>query len=164
VRFFLLSITLLFCGCANVVQSTNRLDASLSEALGMYSAPYLSGSPRPSGCTTEKCKTLDQFEEIAYQKARNKEITYVRLVNAFYEARQMVYPNTNDGQFLYEIQAFQRALAEQLDAQRITEAQWAYLIEKKVGELNERSRTGRSTCNTTNIGTIYVPNYQTICR
>lgn len=161
---FVLVISLLLAACGNLNQTTNNINRSASQLLGTYSAPMLAGSPRPSGCPDEKCRTLDEIERIGYEKARRKEITWTRLVDTFYEARRRLYPNSSDGPDVYEYQAFQRALAEQLDAGRMTESQWAYFVERKSGELRDRQRTGTTTCNTTNIGTATFPNYQTICR
>jgi len=163
-RFSSLLLILMLSGCGNLNQVNNDLNSSLGQMLGTYSAPVLAGSPRPSGCSDKKCRGLDELEKFGYEKARRKEITWVRLVDWFYEGRRMIYPETNDNNGVYEYQAFQRALAEQVDAGRVTESQWSYLVEKKLGELSERQRTGSTTCNTTNTGTSMSPNYQTVCR
>ena len=157
-------LILLLGGCGNLNQVNNDLNSSLGQMLGTYSAPLLAGSPRPSGCSDEKCRSLDELERLGYEKARRREISWVRLVDAFYEGRRMLYPDSNDSGAVYEYQAFQRALAEQVDAGRVTESQWSYLVERKAGEVRERQRTGTTTCNTTNVGTSMFPNYQTVCR
>jgi hypothetical protein len=163
-RIVALLLTLLLAACGNLNQATNDLNTSFNQLLGTYSAPLLAGSPRPSGCSDQKCRALDEPERVGYEKARRKEITWTRLVDAFYEGRRRLYPDSNDSSAVYEYQAFQRALAEQLDAGRMTESQWSYLVERKSSEIRERQRTGRTTCNTTNIGTTTFPNYQTVCR
>lgn len=163
-RLFTLVLALLLAGCGNLNHSANDLNSSFNQLLGTYSAPMLAGAPRPSGCSDQKCRALDELERIGYDKARRKEITWTRLVDAFYEGRRRLYPNSNDDSSVYEYQSFQRALAEQLDAGRMTESQWAYLVDRKFSEIQERQRTGRTTCNTTNIGSATFPNYQTVCR
>lgn len=163
-RFLVLLLPLLLAACVNLNQATSDLNTSFDQMLGTYSAPLLAGSPRPSGCSDQRCRALDELERMGYEKVRRKEITWTRLVDAFYEGRRRLYPNSSDGSAVYEYQAFQRALAEQLDAGRMTESQWAYLVERKSAEIRERQRTGTTICNTTNIGTTNFPNYQTICR
>lgn len=157
-------LSLLLAGCGNLNELNNDINSSLGELMGTYSAPLLAGSPRPSGCSDQRCRTLDEVERIGYDRARRKDITWTRLVDGFYEGRRRLYPDSNDGGAVHEYQAFQRALAEQIDAGRMTEAQWSYLVERKSAEIHERQRTGRTTCNTTNVGTTIFPNYQTICR
>jgi len=159
-----LLLILLLVGCGNLNKLNNDINTSLGEMLGTSSAFVLAGSPRTSNCSDARCRALEDLEQEGYEKARSGQITWVRLVDAFYEARRTVYPNSNDSQAVYELQAFQRALAEQLDARRVTESQWSYLVEKKISELQERQRTGTTTCNTTNVGTSMSPNYRTVCR
>ena len=149
-----IALALILVGCGSVNQVNNDINSSLSQLMGTYSAPLLAGSPRPSGCSDQKCRSLDELERIGYERARRKQITWTRLVDGFYEGRRQLYPDSNDGSEIYEYQAFQSALAEQMDAGRISEAQWSYLVERKNSELRERQRTGRTTCNTTNIGTV----------
>lgn len=163
-RILSLLLCMALAACGNLNQAANNLDTSVAQLMGTYSAPLLAGSPRPSGCSDQRCRALDDLERLGYEKARTREITWVRLVDNFYEGRRQLYPSSSDGGVVYEYQAFQRALAEQLDAGRMTEAQWSYLVERKAGELSERQRTGRTTCNTTNVGSATFPNYQTICR
>ena len=160
----LIAATAALAGCAGMNKSYSAINTSLNQAMGTYIAPTLAGSPRSSGCTDERCRSLDEFERVAYEKARKKEIRWVHLVDAFYEARRRLYPNSADDSLVYEYQSFQRALAEQVDAGRVTESQWAYLVDRKFNELSERRRTGYTQCNTTNIGSQQFPNYQTICR
>ena len=163
-RLIALILSLLLVACGNLNQATNDLNTSFTQLLGTYSAPLLAGFPHPSGCSDQKCRALDELEQLGYAKARRKEISWRRFVDAFYEGRARLYPDSSDGSAVYEYQAFQRALAEQLDAGRMTESQWAYLVERKSAELRERQRTGATTCNTTNTGTSVFPNYQTVCR
>ena len=163
-RIITLLLALLLTGCTSLNELINEVDSTLGQAIGTYSAPLLAGSPRSSGCSDEKCRILDAAEQRGYAKARSKEITWTRFVNGFYEGRLRLYPDTKDDGAVYEYQAFQRALAEQMDAGRMSEAQWSYLVERKYSEIRERQRVGTTTCNTKNIGTPIFPNYQTVCR
>lgn len=152
-------------GCGGLGDLAANYQAGAAMLTGQYTAPLLAGSPRATrGCGDDRCRALDELESVGYQRARARQISWVRFVDVFYEGRRRVYPDSNDGAFVYEYQSFQRALAEQMDAGRITEAQWSYLVERKLGELRERERSGQSVCNTTNVGTSFAPNYQTVCR
>lgn len=128
-------------GCGNMYQLNNDLNNSLSQMMGTYSAPTLASHPTPSGCaeSDNRCRQLDQLEERGYSMARNKKITWTRLVNAFYEGRAKLYPDSNDSAYTREFISFQRVLAEQMDAGKITETQWTYLIDKKFAEMQTRN-------------------------
>jgi hypothetical protein len=151
-------------GCGSVYQMNNDLNDSLGQLMGTYSAPTLASSPRPSGCSDSKCRQLDQLEEKGYDLARQKKITWTKLVSAFYEGRAKLYPDTNDSAYTREFISFQRVLAEQMDAGKITETQWAYLVDKKFSETQTRNAGQQTTCNTQNTGTDAFPNYRTVCR
>lgn len=152
VAFFALFLS----GCGSVYQMNNELNQSINQMMGTYSAPLLGGAPRPSGCSDEKCRSLDALEARGYDLARQKKITWTRLVNSFYEGRAKLYPDSNDSSKVHEMISFQRMLAEQMDAGKITESEWAYLVEKKFSGAT-------ITCNTKNVGA-YSTNYQTVCR
>ena len=133
-------------------------------------APTLSGTPtRNSSCDDKRCRALDAVETQGYDLARQKKITWIRFVDAFYKKRAELYPDTDDRLGARELMLYQRALAEQLDAGKITESQWAYAIERKVAERNAASRAGRASvprqtnCTTTNVGTRSFPEYKTTC-
>jgi hypothetical protein len=151
-------------GCGSVYQMNNDLNDSVGQIMGTYSAPILASSPRPSGCSDSKCRQLDQVEVKGYELARQKKITWTKLVSAFYEGRAKLYPDSNDSAGIREFMSFQRMLAEQMDAGKITEAQWAYLVDKKYSEVQSRDAGQTVRCNTQNIGTNAAPNYQTVCR
>ena len=158
------SIALTACG--NIYQLNNDINDSVNQMLGTYSAPTLASRPTPSGCagSDDRCRQLDQLEERGYSMARQKRITWTRLVSAFYEGRSKLYPDTNDSAYTREFISFQRVLAEQVDAGKITEAQWAYLVDKKYAELQTKNSGQQTICNTQNTGTDAFPNYRTICR
>jgi len=139
------------------------------EMAGVYTAPTLAGSPRSSGCSDERCVALDSIEAKGYELARQKKITWVKLVDFFYKKRAEFYPNSDDTSGVYELKSYQRALAEQMDMGRMTESQWAYLVEKKTAEISARnealsnSAPRQTNCTTTNVGSKTYPEYKTIC-
>jgi hypothetical protein len=159
-----LSVSLL-TACGNIYQLDNSINDSVNQLMGLYSAPTLASSPTPSGCENDsRCQQLDELEAKGYELARRKRITWSKLVNAFYEGRSQLYPNSNDSAYTREFISFQRVLAEQMDAGKITEAQWAYLVDKKYAEVQTRNAGQQTTCNTQNTGSNESPNYRTICR
>jgi hypothetical protein len=153
-------------GCGNIYQLNNDINDSVSQMMGTYSAPTLASHPTPSGCagSDNRCRQLDQLEERGYSMARQKQITWTKLVSAFYEGRAKLYPDSNDSAYTREFISFQRVLAEQMDAGRITETQWAYLVDKKFAETQTKNAGQQTTCNTQNTGTDAFPNYRTVCR
>lgn len=159
----LLSIALTGCGTLGEAFNDVMYD------LGGYGnrAPTLSGTPtRNSNCDDSRCRTLDSVAARGYELARQQKITWVRLVDAFYQKRTELYPNSDDRFGAREMILYQKALAEQMDIGKISEAQWAYLIEKKTAEItaqNNASTPQQRTCKTTNIGTRSYPEYKTIC-
>jgi hypothetical protein len=164
----LLVLTLTGCGGLNGI--VRDLNDSTAELMGTYSAPTLAGAPTPSDCNDQRCRTLDALEAKGYELARQGKITWVRLVDVFYQKRSELYPKSEDGFGANELKAYQRALAEQMDLGKIRESQWAYLIANKNAEINARNRilfnsTPRErNCTTTNIGTNDFPRYSTTCR
>jgi hypothetical protein len=162
--FAAILFAIFLAGCGSVYQMNNDLNDSLGQIMGTYSAPTLASSPRPSGCSDSKCRQLDQLEAKGYDLARQKKITWTKLVSAFYEGRAKLYPDSNDSAGTRELISFQRVLAEQMDAGKITETQWAYLVDKKYSEVQSRDAGQTVRCNTQNTGTNAFPNYQTVCR
>lgn len=159
--FFALALT----SCSSVYELNNGINDSLNQVMGTYSAPTLASSPRPSGCANDnRCRQLDEIEEYGYNMVRQKKTTWAKFVNAFYQGRLELYPNTNDDAYTREFISFQKVLAEQIDARKINETQWAYLVDKKFAEMQTRSAGQQTTCNTQNTGTNASPNYRTICR
>ena len=163
-KVVLVIITLVLSACADVSQLTRDFNASTAELMGTYTAPTLAASPRPSGCSDDRCKQLDELESRLYEAAARKQITYGDLVSRFYETRARLYPDSREHSGVYEYRAFQQALAEHVDAGKVSPAQWIYLIESKNSEINERIRTRRTVCNTSNAGTREFPEYRTVCR
>ncbi len=158
-RILLLAMTLVLAGCAEM--------AGVLGYSSSYTAPYLAAQPQPSRCDDARCQQLDRLETQLYGAARSGRIRWVQLVDTFYSKRAELFPDSDD-RGIRELRAYQRVLAEQMDSRRITESQWVYLQEKKVGELNARNQLIRNTrpratnCTTQNIGRAY-PQYQTQC-
>lgn len=165
-RRLLLSVlgVLSLAACSDLNQIHRDINDSIRQVAGTYTAPLLAGSSRPSDCSDAKCRSLDEMERVGYEMIRRKEATYTRLVDGWYQARARLFPDSNDGSEIYEYKAFQRLLAEQVDAGRVSESQWTYLVERKLSEIRERQRSGIINCNTRNVGSALVPNYQTTCR
>lgn len=138
IRLFVFLIALILTGCVGLNERMRNLDDSAGEMMGVYTAPTLAGSPRPSGCRDQRCRTLDAVESKWYELARQRKTSWVKLVDVFYQKRAELYPSTQDNYGVNELKAYQRVLAEQMDVGKITESQWAYLIESKSGEINSR--------------------------
>lgn len=158
-------LVLALSGCGSLYQLNNSINDSANQLMGTYSAPTLASSPTPSGCGNDsRCQQLDELEAMGYEAARQKRITWTKLVNAFYEGRRQLYPNSSDSAYTREFISFQRVLAEQMDAGKITETQWVYLVDKKYAEVQTMNAGQQTTCNTQNTGTNASPNYRTVCR
>lgn len=136
VGFLAFSLT----GCA-LHELNDSIGDSADQLMGVYTAPLLASAPAPSGCQKrdEKCRQLDEFEASGYQLVRAKKITWTKFVNGFYAKRIEFFPSSNDGPNTRELISYQRALAEQMDLGKLTEAQWTYLIDKKYAELQARA-------------------------
>jgi hypothetical protein len=105
-------------------------------------------------------------EAKGYELARQKQITWAKFVETFYKKRAELYPDTDDRLGARELMLYQRALAEQMDAGRITESQWAYAIERKNADISARNSASaprQTNCTTTNAGTRAFPEYKTTC-
>jgi hypothetical protein len=130
-------------------------------------APTLAGTPMPtSGCSDTRCSSLDAVATKGYELARQKRITWVRFVETFYKKRAELYTSTDDRYGARELMLYQRALAEQMDAGRISESQWAYAIERKNAEISARNSASApqpTSCTTKNVGTKTFPEYKTTC-
>lgn len=168
-RLIVFLLVLALTGCGGLNEMVRDLNDSASELMGTYSAPTLAGSPRPSGCSDQRCRTLDAIEAKGYELARQRKITWVKLVDVFYQKRAELYPDNQDSNGVNELKAYQKAIAEQMDFGKITESQWAYLIEKKTSDINARNKALSNTarrqtnCTTTNTGTSTFPEYKTAC-
>lgn len=160
---------IVLAGCAEMNEVLRDMNDTSAELMGTYTAPTLASAPTPSGCSDDRCKILDAIEAKGYEMARQKKIQWVRLVDAFYQKRAELYPDSRDGSGVNELRTYQRALAEQMDMGKITESQWAYLIERKIAEIKARNRAlsnttpRQTTCTTTNTGTKTFPEYKTTC-
>jgi hypothetical protein len=169
-------LTLVLAGCSGIVDLQN----SVAEIQGIYSAPLLAGTPTTRTCTDKRCRVLDSIEADGYVLARQKNITWVKMVDDYYKKRSELYPHSQDKNGANELRLYQRYVAEQMDNGKVTEAQWAYLVESKTAEVQTRSKMLKyranaanaaampvmpqmQTCNTMNIGTTTFPNYQTTC-
>jgi hypothetical protein len=118
-------------GCAQIHEAQLAVGAAT-----MTLAP----SPRPSGCKAAACVQLDEFERGGYAEARSGARTWVALVSDYYALRDRLIPNAREDQGHREYRALQAVLAEQLDRRQITEAEWVYRLESKVGEIQARRR------------------------
>ncbi len=163
-------LVLVLAGCAEMNEVVRDMNDSAAELMGTYSAPTLASAPTPSGCSDGRCRTLDALEEKGYEMARQKTITWVRLVDVFYQKRAELYPSSQDGSGANELRTYQRALAEQMDMGKITESQWAYFIERRTAEIRARNQAlsnsapRQTNCTTTNVGTTDFPQYRTTCQ
>lgn len=162
-----LTLALLLAGCGVL----RGMAQSISDDLNTpETAPTLASAPTSSGCYDQKCQTLDAIEARGYELARAGKISWTQLVDKFYQVRAQLYPNSNDSHGAGEIRAYQRTLAEQMDAKRITEAQWAYLIENQLAAIRSRNQVisnsapRQTHCVTTNLGTTTFPRYETTCK
>jgi hypothetical protein len=162
-------IALLSLPLAGCLQTLGETFNDAMYQVGGYGneAPTLAGTPMPaSGCSDNRCSTLNAVQAKGYELARQKKITWVKFVDAFYKKRAELYPNTDDSYGARELMLYQRALAEQMDAGKATESQWAYAIERKTADISSRNSasTPRQTnCTTTNVGTRAFPEYKTTC-
>lgn len=166
-NFSTILFSTMLSGCAGSL--LNDVANDYREMLGVYTAPYLAASPRPSGCGDERCQALDSIEAKGYELARQKKISWIKLVDVFYQKRAELYPNSRDSYGVNELKSYQRALAEQMDLGKMTESQWAYLVEKKTAEISARnealsnSAPRQTNCTTTNVGSKTYPEYKTTC-
>lgn len=130
----------------------------------------LSPYPQDSGCSKPECRRLDSIEAKGYELARNGKLTWVRFVDTFYSERNKLFPDAEEDGASREYRAYQRVLAEQMDAKKMSESQWVYLLEKRKGELNARdqmlqnSRPRTQNCVTEKVGLPPFESYQTRCR
>lgn len=166
--------TFVLSGC----ESVSNLSNSINEMTGKYTAPWLESTPTSRHCADARCRTLDTVEANGYELARQKRITWVSMVDTYYQKRIELFPRSNDSNGLIELRTYQRYLAEQMDSGKITETEWAYRVVSKEGEIETRNEmlehsasaaaaaqnaSKKTTCNTTNIGSAAFPNYQTTC-
>lgn len=126
----------------------------------------LASQPQPSGRSEYVALVLDELEARLYTDARSGRISWVQLVDSFY-ARcadlYLGYRNENNR----ELPAYQRVLAEQMDARSITESQWVYLLEKKITEieaLDHEIRTRNQLIENTRPSPIIIQNSPPIHR
>lgn len=150
---FLLALTcaIAVSGCSTISSGTffNALDQindSNSQIFGLYQAPTLAPSPRPSGCARhdQRCLTLDETEANLYAKARQSKITWRQLVDEFYLERARQFPRSNDSYGATELAAYQRVLADRMDMGQISETEWVYFIEKKLQEMSSQRQASEA--------------------
>lgn len=145
-------------GCAQMVEN---MYAETSFTLAEY--------PTNSGCPSSACKRMDAIEAKGYELARSGKISWVKFVTAFYSERDKLFPNASDTSDTKEYIALQRVLAEQMDAGKITEAQWVYLLQSKKNEqenrraLIENSRPRSQNCTSQKVGLPPFERWETKC-
>lgn len=158
-RFAIILILLsLTSGCAQMVEN-------------MYSDTSwtLSEYPTNSGCPSSACKRMDAIEAKGYELARSGKITWVKFVNTFYMERNKLFPNASDTSDTKEYISLQRVLAEQMDAGKITETQWVYILQRKKNEqesrnaLIENSKPRNQNCTSQKVGLPPFERWETRC-
>lgn len=86
------------------------------------------------------CKALDAMESQWYVKARRRDISWVELVDRFYGERDSSFPNMRDDDVTTEVRAYQRELAELMDAKKITERNWTSLLREHPAQQQYQQR------------------------
>lgn len=97
----------------------------------------LAPKPEPSGSSDYRDKLLDRLEADFYGEARSGRMSWVQLVDRFYEKCAELYPGYRRKDFV-EVSAYQRVLAEQMDKRQISESEWVYLLEKQAAAVRAR--------------------------
>jgi len=95
---------------------------------------FLNPSPRPGYCEEhdiKACKALDAIEASGYSKARKGLITWVEMVDRYYQARNRYFPKNRDDHINAEIRAHQHILAKRMDAGQIKESEWFALLDNQ---------------------------------
>ena len=159
-----IAVMVIIGGCAASREFARDLNIASAQAMGSFTAPLLAGAPRPSGCTFQDCLALDGFEKRAYEALEQDRITYIQLVEWFYEQRKVLFPHSNDSQNVEAVKAFQRLLALHVDQGKVPKSDWPYLVERKLQEYALLQRQRTTTCTTTNAGTSVYPVFRTVCK
>lgn len=105
---------------------------------------YLASQPHSSGINDWQARELDNLETRLYIDARAGQISWVQLVDKFYArcaALIQGYLNENNR----ELAAYQRVLAEKMDAKNINESEWIFLQESKLSEIRARNQLIENT-------------------
>jgi len=111
---------------------------------------YLGASPQRSNCynvNLSACRAMDGVEASGYEMARRGQISWVAMVDRYYRERRRVFPYMRDDHVTAEIRAYQRVLAEKMDARKISEAEWVYLLVKQESELESREAQVQNSRN-----------------
>ncbi len=130
-------------------RATLTLAIALTCSTALADGPYLSSKPTPLGfadCPPQyasRCQALHRTELQGYQLARSGRISWSEMVNRFYELRDQILPLEDD--MTREMESYQRYLAKKIDARAMHETEWAYLLDKKVAELNARNEMLNAT-------------------
>lgn len=105
---------------------------------------YLASQPRSSGRGEYAALVLDDLEARLYRDARSGQISWVQLVDRFYSQCAALYQGyyDEDGR---DLPAYQRVLAEKMDAGSIKESEWIYLQESKLSERRARHKLIENT-------------------
>jgi hypothetical protein len=158
-KLLFLLLTIFVSGCA-------VLDKLVDEKEPVF---LLSPYPQNSGCNKSGCIELDTLEAKGYDAARNNRMTWINLVDTFYNKRDKIFPNARETSSNMEYRAYQRYLAGLMDTKKISESQWAYQLQKKLGELNardqllENSKPRTQNCVTERVGIAPFQTYRTRC-
>jgi len=130
---------------APAIPSATKVESGIASkrSNGGSCTMQLAPQPTPSGVKHSYAEELDHLEERLYKDARSGRIHWVQLVDTFYARCAELYPSNdvNDR----EISAYQRTLAEQMDARSITESEWVYLQEKNLAERRARNQLIENT-------------------
>lgn len=104
----------------------------------------LASQPQSSGDPDSRAQLLDDLEARLYRDARSGQISWVQLVDRFYSQCAALYQGyyDEDGR---DLPAYQRVLAEKMDAGSIKESEWIYLQESKLSERRARHKLIENT-------------------
>ncbi len=104
-------------------------------------AVTLAAVPQSSGCTDPRCIELDTLEAQLYADARAGRIAWLQLVDDFYQRRASLFPDIHDDNFVLELKQYQHGLAADMDAGRLTEAEWVEANDYKFEQLLRKYRS-----------------------
>lgn len=110
----------------------------------------LSAIPQRSDCAglnIYSCRALDSVEASGYGMARTGKMTWLSMVDRFYKERDRLFPRMHDSNETAEVRSYQRVLAERIDAGKITEAEWVFLLNKQQSVLAARDAQVQSYRN-----------------
>lgn len=126
---------------------------------------HLASQPRSSGGNDWQSRELDNLEARLYMDARSGKIGWVQLVEKFYARCAELYRGYRNEDHR-DLPAYQRVLAEKMDARSINESEWIFLQESKLAERHARNQLIMNTrpspnnrrgthCTTLDLGGVY---------